>query len=741
MINLKYFFYKAIKVGIFISLLTPLVVGEFGLTFSAFPKAIFFNSLIELIFIFYVGLVLLDRKFLPKLNIVLISLFVYEAVLFTTSIFGVSFSRSFFGDPERAEGLILHLHLIIFLIVICSIYRTKKDWIFLMKIIAGVSAVSSLVAVGQKFGLWTLYGVSLPSRVSGTMSNPDFFAPYVISAFFISLFIFFSEKEKDLKFLWLFIAGLNLIGLVLSGTRGAWVGFIAGMVVFLGYLTIRFYLKARYNVRLMMLFAFLFIFIFFLIIFSSPEKFNLRGNYYFETFYSMFELDLGSRKDVWELSINGWKDRPIIGWGTESISYVFDKYFKAEHSRFIPERMYFDHPHNKLIELLVVSGVLGLLSYLFLFSAVIYCIFKYNQSWQEINKRDKNIYSIIIFCFFVAYFFQNLFFFDTISNFILFFFAVGFVASTFKAKEDEVVNIEYKTFTTPQWIIFIITCLLVFCFFYKANFQPISSAIWFPKFAVYESSEPRKAIDGYENALNDDTVYKKDFELTFIERLLFMIENRSVDEGVANKITDTLLILKPNIEKNLKTSYRRPVNTYEYLARIDERAFLKSDDFSRLDAMQKTLNDAISFNPEIAVFYQLMGEAEMLRKNYKLGEEYFAKTYELSMKTSSDEELLYRKIGVGYQKAGNSEMAFKNYDKAINTNYNSRRFLDDGVKLSVNNGYGEYLSFAEAVAVKYCRDFKNKEKCSGIYQKLMESYPGYKESLKSHLDFLLKTYF
>jgi hypothetical protein len=154
--NIRYFFYKFVRIGIIISFLTPLIIGPFGLTFSAFPKAIFFKSVIEITFVFFLGLVLIDKRFFPKINIIIFTVFVYESVLLLTSAFGINFYRSFFGDPERAEGLILHLHLVALLIMLLGIYKTKKDWLVLMKIMVAVSAVSaySYRNSGRRYYSW-----------------------------------------------------------------------------------------------------------------------------------------------------------------------------------------------------------------------------------------------------------------------------------------------------------------------------------------------------------------------------------------------------------------------------------------------------------------------------------------------------------------------------------------------------------------------------------------------------------
>ena len=185
---------KTIKFGAVIILLTPLVLGPFGLTFSAYPKAVFFRFLVEIIFIFYLILVFLNQRYLPKSSPIFWSILLFLVILVSAGLTGINFHRSLFGDPERAEGIILHIHLFIFFLILASIFKDRKEWIGLLKTAVVVSGISSFVGVLQKYGVGTFYGIDVSERVSGTLSNPDFFAPYIVLSIFMAIFLVFSEQ-------------------------------------------------------------------------------------------------------------------------------------------------------------------------------------------------------------------------------------------------------------------------------------------------------------------------------------------------------------------------------------------------------------------------------------------------------------------------------------------------------------------------------------------------------------------
>ena len=180
---------KAIKFGIILALFTPLILGRFGLTLSAYPKAVFFRSLIEIIFIFYLLLISLNRKYLPKISLLFLAISIFIGSLILTSFTGVNFHRSFFGDPERTVGVILYLHLFVFFLILISVFREKKEWFKLFEITVIVSGISSLAGILQKLNVFSFYGLSLPQRISGTLSNPDFFAPYIVLSIFLAFFL------------------------------------------------------------------------------------------------------------------------------------------------------------------------------------------------------------------------------------------------------------------------------------------------------------------------------------------------------------------------------------------------------------------------------------------------------------------------------------------------------------------------------------------------------------------------
>ena len=68
-----------------------------------------------------------------------------------------------------------------------------------------------------------------------------------------------------------------------------------------------------------------------------------------------------SRLNNWKIAYEGFKEKPVLGWGQENYQYVFAKHFLPEMYNDAP---WYDRSHNFLLDWLVSGGILGLLSFL-----------------------------------------------------------------------------------------------------------------------------------------------------------------------------------------------------------------------------------------------------------------------------------------------------------------------------------------------------------------------------------------
>src|SRR3989344_2225843 len=128
MMQLNRFLAVAIKIGTYVILFLPLVVFQ-GMFFPFITgKNFIFRIIIEIIFASWVVLFLRDKSYLPKRSLIFYFVLASVAVLTLATIFGADVSRSFWSNFERMEGLLGHLHLLMYFLVLVGINRTEKDW-------------------------------------------------------------------------------------------------------------------------------------------------------------------------------------------------------------------------------------------------------------------------------------------------------------------------------------------------------------------------------------------------------------------------------------------------------------------------------------------------------------------------------------------------------------------------------------------------------------------------------------
>ena len=466
---------KIVKSGIILSFFTPLVLGPFGLTFSAYPKAVFFRTAIDLAFIFYLLLVYLNKKYLPKLSPLVGAVLIFQTILVISSLLGINPARSFLGTFDRGEGVILHLHLLLFFLIIIGIFKTKKEWFTLLKLAFIVSALSSFAGLLQKLGIFGVYGNSLSAngigggRMSGTLANPDFFGAYMTLSIFLGLFILLFEKEKDYKILWGIIVALDVYTLILSQTRAAWFGLIFGVLIILVLLASK-YSSIAAKKRKIILFCVLILSIFSFFIIFNYQKIGLDRHYLFQRFVSSFNITNSSRFMVWKIAVKSWQSAPILGHGPESFGYFYDKYFHASYLPYTGE-IYFDYPHNKYLGILSDSGLVGLFSFLSIFAVAFYLIFKK----KETNYAKKNTLFVLA-AFLFAYLIQNIFAFDTIAIYFILFLVLGFLNNNFEkslnvfsesGKKEKTKILKYSEIGLVSALI-----LASLIFIYKINIKP-----------------------------------------------------------------------------------------------------------------------------------------------------------------------------------------------------------------------------------------------------------------------------
>jgi O-antigen ligase len=124
----------------------------------------------------------------------------------------------------------------------------------------------------------------------------------------------------------------------------------------------------------------------------------------------------------WNVARDGFAEKPLLGYGFNNYSYIYQKYLTPQIFRNEGGlEVWVSRPHNIFLEYLSVSGILGILAFATSIGGLFLVLYK--KSADE--DRRKKIFGIVFAGALFGYTFQNLFVFDTLVPLMLFFVAVG----------------------------------------------------------------------------------------------------------------------------------------------------------------------------------------------------------------------------------------------------------------------------------------------------------------------------
>ncbi len=457
-----------VKIGLLIVPVLPLVVTR-SLFFPFITGRNFiFRIIIEIIFVFWLWLMMSDPVYRPRLSTMVWSYLALIVVLFLATIFGISPYKSFWSGFERMEGFWAHWHYFLYFLMLISVFRRQTDWNRFFFVSLAVSVLTSIYALFQLLGKLAVHQGSV--RLDATMGNATYLAIYLIFHIFLFAFFFFRTKNIGLRLVYLAAMLFETLIVYHTATRGAILGLLAGLIVFslvnliwgdnkkLKYLTISFFL-------VVVLTPIVFI--------AAKDTRFVQSSEVLSRFasISLTETTTQSRFLIWNMAYEAWKDRPILGWGPESFVYIFSKYYD---SRMWQQEPWFDRAHNVFFDWLTSAGLVGLAAYLSLFGSGVVIL------WRLLKRNSQEVKTAGIFAgLLVAYFIHNIFVFDNFTSYIIFFALLAYLSfyETLSKNNESVVTPKPDTssiVSKPLRVVVIcITALAVMFSLYNFNVQPI----------------------------------------------------------------------------------------------------------------------------------------------------------------------------------------------------------------------------------------------------------------------------
>lgn len=361
---------RIVTFGLYALLFTPLVFWHESMHPLGTLKALFFEIVTLVSFAAYIPLAISSPRFRPSWSGVSRSfaLFVFAAVL--SGIFGVDFSRSVWGIPERMTGIFFLIHLFAFFVMLSGMFRTESAWRRYFSWSVCVSFVVALFPALQLFFPGMLFDAAA-ERFSGTVGNPIFLASYLLFHVFIAGYLatqFRVVHNRAFAAIFAVIGLFDICVILLTQTRGALLALLASFFFLSVYYLIRPYgadlvpVRRGRGIIFAVWGAVIIVSAFFLMTRGNPawEGVPLFGR------LSVSGLRAGPRLIAWQAGLAAFADRPLLGWGFENFTYGFNAHYDPRLLRYGFGETSFDKPHNIFVQLLSETGIFGFVAYLVL---------------------------------------------------------------------------------------------------------------------------------------------------------------------------------------------------------------------------------------------------------------------------------------------------------------------------------------------------------------------------------------
>ena len=407
---------------LFLTLLTPLIVS----TATFFPyivgKNILFRVCVEIAFGLWLLLAIRDPKFRPTWRSpILIAVAALTGIMLISDLHGVYPYKSIWSNFERMDGWVTLIHLAAFFVVVSCVLNSKKVWNWFLHGFLSISVVLGFIGLSQLAG-----GTE---RIDGSLGNSTYLGAFMLLSIFVCFYFLLKRVADKVAGLWSIVgygvlAVFQTIILYYTGTRGSLLGLLGG--IFLIAIILAFFEKEN-KILKRGGYALIALVVIFVLTGASIKNTNFAKTHpLVGRFSALASLDFKSiaenegqtRFTLWHLAYEGYRERPMLGWGQENFNYVFNKYYDPT---LYSQEQWFDRTHDIFFDWLVTGGTFGFLAYFSIFAATLYVVWK---------KRDNN-FSLaeraVITGLLFGYIVHNIFVFDNITSYLLFFSIIGYV--------------------------------------------------------------------------------------------------------------------------------------------------------------------------------------------------------------------------------------------------------------------------------------------------------------------------
>lgn len=602
---------KAARFLLYLTALTPLLfAGSFYFPYVV-PRTILFRVLVEaaaLIFIWLwcQGRIRLSTSRRWYHNYFILALGLIIAVDFTAAVFGLSFNNSLFGDIERSWGVYTVAHLCLFYVLL-RVFFDNQAWKTYLNCLLASTLVVAIYGVVQYYP--NIFHITLfqsgPGRILSTLGNPAYTAMTLMFGMVLAVYLLLKSSLKWHKYLYGALIIVHFFAFTLTGIRGAYLGFLAGlaMALILALFVSRERLVRRASLALLLL---LFI--------ISGLFFSFRGNHVVQnlpivgrlTSINLADSTVKTRLISWQAALEGFKDNPILGVGLENYGAVFNKYFDPIYYSLASSEPYFDRAHNSFLDILAATGLMGALAWL----TLIVCLYYY--LWQGYKSGRLTRGELILFNSLAAAYFVHIFFvFDDINSLLLFFVFLGLIEFTYHKNPLFDSTTAATKFSSIRLLAALIMGLIIVWYGLVFNMRIANASL-----SVIDgllAQDNKEAVQYFRGALAVKSIPRLGLADSYVDWLVKIANDyKKVPTPESKRLfDDNFNFIKTALEEELNKNKYNPI-IFLKLSTLYCSHFLVYGDSADKDFAVAYVGGAIALSPERPQYYNLLAETYVI---------------------------------------------------------------------------------------------------------------------------------
>ena len=348
-----------------LTVLVPLVLSTKFFFPYIVPRTVFFRTLVELAMgIFIYLLVSRDWRIRTHIDLFFWGLLAFVAASAVSAAFSPARNRALFGDFERMGGVWSLLHYLMFYSLV-RVFFGPKEWKLYANLSLGVSAAVSGLA---------LYEGAHITGAQSTVGNSGLLALYLFFAVCVSVYLALQSSKPIWRAAYAASALLSFSAVVLSHNRSSLLGLgTAGIVAAIVY----FFLGKTHRklIATMGAIAVVGMALSLTLVTRAPNSWISR--HLPTTFSRIAESGMqtadANRTVLWTAALDGFKDRPLVGYGPENFHLAWSANFQPKVYTVSTEQRV-DRAHNIMLEVLSTTGLIGFLAFLAMWVGLFYSI-------------------------------------------------------------------------------------------------------------------------------------------------------------------------------------------------------------------------------------------------------------------------------------------------------------------------------------------------------------------------------